>query len=153
LITGGGARALPLEQVNNGTTIDVGRLYLAAMVPVPVPGLSNGAAMLWNARAKESSMPSPGSITAYAVNIIFRPPTVSLINPTSARVGQSVTIIGENFVKNMKVRFGSVDVAASPSTVYQVSAQIPQGVSPGSYNVAVVAGDVVSAPLSFTVSP
>lgn len=60
-ITGGGARG---QVASPG--MDRGQL-LTATVPVMTRGVASG----WEARSKEHATPSPGTVTAYAISLIF----------------------------------------------------------------------------------
>jgi hypothetical protein len=110
----------------------------------------------WQASAAKGgarSDVSNSTLTSYAMNVLFYPPKLVSINPQQAASGATVTITGENFVSNMKVRFGATDVAATVSSVYVATVLVPGGLAAGDTPVQLLAGDVPSDPYQFTVLP
>jgi IPT/TIG domain-containing protein len=128
-------------------------LYLMGMLPLMQAGAGYYPATQWQASAKGGV--SKGTVTSYAINILFRPPKLFPINPPQAAPGATVTIKGENFVRNMKVRFGTIDVPATVSSVYEATATVPTVLTAGDTPIQLLAGDYSSEGYSnrFTVLP
>ena len=91
-----------------------------------------------------------------ANQIATLPPTITSINPTSAAVGQPVTITGSNFdsvnTGNNVLMFNGVratQITVSSGT--QITAVVPPGATTGP--VTVTTGGLPSNPVSFTVVP
>jgi hypothetical protein len=150
LITGGGGRVIRSRQ----SKVKVPS-YLTGMLPLFQAGASTQPATQWqvSARGAEGSDLSNTTLTSYALNILFQPPKIVSINPQQAAPGATVSITGENFVSNMKVRFGTTDVPATVSSVYDATAIVPSGFAAGNIPVQLLAGDVPSDSYQFTVLP
>jgi hypothetical protein len=144
LITGGGGQAVPQKQIT-------GKMYLTGMLPVTSSSVANAPANQWQANANGGT--SPGTVTSYAINVLFKPPRLTCTNLSSAAPGATITINGQDFVRNMKVRFGATDVPATISTVLQATATVPTGLSAGTTQISVVVGDVATSSCPFTVLP
>jgi hypothetical protein len=148
LITGGGGRVIRSRQ-------SIDPLYLIGMLPIMPAGVGTYPATQWQASAKGGARSdlSNSTLTSFAMNVLFQPPKFASINPQQAASGATVTITGENFVTNMKVRFGSTDVAATVSSVNDATVIVPSGLAAGDTPVQLLAGDIPSAPYQFTVLP
>jgi hypothetical protein len=87
IVTGGGARAVPSDP--NGS----GQLLTGTF-----PEFSaTGAVVGWHAKSKDHMVASPGTVTAYAINVTFPPPVVTSISKPNGQPGDPITIIGAGF--------------------------------------------------------
>ena len=129
----------------------VGKMYLTGILPVTSSSVANAPANQWQANANGGT--SLGTMTSYAINVLFKPPTLTCTNLSPAAPGATITINGGDFVRNMKVRFGTTDVPATISTVLQATVTVPTDLSPGATQISAVVGDVATSSCPFTVLP
>ena len=77
-------------------------------------------------------------------------PNISSVSPTSAAVGDAITISGTNFGSAPSVTVGGTSAPVSTSTETSITAEVPQ-VSAGDQDVVVTAGGQASNAVSITV--
>lgn len=122
------------------------------MLPVTATGSVDNSAVQWLASAKCNGNAGTGSVTAYAINVLFKPPILNSLSAQQARVGDILTVVGDNFVHTMRVRFGMIEASATVAAVDTASTMVPQGLS-GPVQVSVLVGDVASSPVTLNVIP
>jgi hypothetical protein len=85
--------------------------------------------------------------------VLFRAPTISSFTPTSAHVGDFITITGANFnTSGTGVKFhGITATSVNVLTSTTISAQVPAGATSGAIQVFNAAGSAVKP--GFTVLP
>src|SRR6185295_18054591 len=144
-ITGCGGKAEPLQAlVFDPTTNDAtppGQL-LTEVFPVTPTGAQNVPATGCEAPSKDHFAAADGTVTAYAINVLFEPPGFKSYNPHDGRVGTPITLLGDHFPNGMKLRFfGAVDVPVNSGySVSSATAFVP-GLPPGPYRLKLVFGD------------
>lgn len=126
----------------NGTTAAVTATNFNQLTVVVPNGATSGAI----------SVQSNDGIGSTVTNF-FLPPTISNISPTSAAVGATVTITGQNFTNATSVQFNGID-AASFTVVgnTQINAVVPNGPTSGPITVVTPGGSVQSS-LNFFGAP
>lgn len=90
-------------------------------------------------------------VTEFPFRVTLKPPSVSISYPETANIGESVTILGENFYEPLEVLFfdsiaGNILFSAEDSIVVEV----PQGVTKGRINVKANGGSALTPTLFFT---
>ena len=86
-----------------------------------------------------------GSCTAELTNtetvLIFTTPTVTNINPTTANVGDSITITGGQFAEVSSVAFNGTAAGFRVVSLTQIKAAVPAGVTTGKITVTTECGN------------
>jgi IPT/TIG domain len=145
LISGCGARVEPPPgPAPAGGPID--RQMLTAIFPNTSP---NGVASGCQAKASDNGAPAPGSVSAYAINLLLDRDELGTVYPNNGSVGTVVTIEGARLSSDMKVQFvsqsnnNSAIVSASllPDSVHRATMIVPN-LPPGSYTLNVLQADV-----------
>ncbi|MFZ9693822.1 MAG: IPT/TIG domain-containing protein [Candidatus Nanopelagicales bacterium] len=92
----------------------------AGQITLKVPtGALSGPIMLTN---------SIGSVISVdSINIVVPPPTISRFSPTSARVGNVVTITGNNFIDVQSVKLGSISASFTVVSATTIRFTVPVG--------------------------
>ncbi len=133
-----GATAVSFGGVNAISYIVSSGTYLTAKVPV-------------GAKTGTVAVVSPaGNLTS--INQQFKMiPTITIISPSSGRVGTAVSINGTGLTQTTKVTFGSVNASFTVKSDSSVSVTVPAGAKTGKITVTTVGGTAISA--TFTVMP
>ena len=92
--------------------------------------------------------------TGPCISAVVSTPGISSFSPTSAQVGQPVTITGTNFASNATVTVGGffAAIVGTPTTT-SLTFTVPNSVTAGPRNVVVSVSGTPSAGVSFTVDP
>jgi YD repeat-containing protein len=80
-------------------------------------------------------------------------PAITSFSPTSAGVGQSVTINGTNFGGSGTVKFGTVTASPTSWSATSIATPVPPGTPTGTVSVTVASGGQTSLGANFTVKP
>lgn len=114
----------------NGTAAITFIVVSATSISVVVPtGASTGLVAVTNGLGTNSS--------AKALNINYPSPSISSFSPSSASVGDTVTITGKNFTGATVVRFNGVAaVTFSVVSATTITAVVPAGATSGKITVA-----------------
>ena len=92
------------------------------------------------------------SLSAFGATQVTPQPAISMVNPASGQVGNTVTITGSNFAVGATVTVGGTNaIVTGPITSTSLQIVIPS-VSAGSQNIVVNVNGVISAPVVFSVS-
>jgi hypothetical protein len=150
LVTGGGARAVPTTMISGTKITYVGNLFLTATVPVVPAAAPASAATGWQVKTNSYGTQAVGTVTAYALNILFNPPVLQTVSPLHATPGTAVNVAGQHFAPNMKIRFGTLVVPLANLSIESATAVVPAGIS-GTVQVVLLTGDVESNAQSFTI--
>jgi uncharacterized repeat protein (TIGR03803 family) len=79
-------------------------------------------------------------------------PVITMIAPTSGKVGTTVTITGTGLIQTSKMTFGGVSAPGFTKTDRQVTATVPTGGKTGKIGITTPGGKTMSA-ATFTVTP
>lgn len=78
-------------------------------------------------------------------------PKITSITPTTGKVGDTVTIIGENLVGNTKVVFNTTNAVPVTNTANKITVTVPPGATDGKIKITTNNGSVLSSN-NFTIS-
>jgi hypothetical protein len=93
-----------------------------------------------------------GTITSVGPFTVTLPPTISSFTPTSAPVGATVSITGNNFTGATSVKFNGSAASYTVNSATSVTTAVPTGATSGPISVTTAAGTATSAG-SFNVIP
>lgn len=78
-------------------------------------------------------------------DVLPSPPTISSINPTSGKAGDSIVITGTGFTNVSSVTFNGAGASFVVDSVSQITATVPQGASSGPLVVTTAGGDATAS--------
>lgn len=87
---------------------------------------------------------TPSGMAAVGTIAIIPAPTVTSFAPTTAAIGGSVTIAGDNFIAPLQVLIGAVETTITANTATSIAITVPASASTGKITVNAAGGQVIT---------
>ena len=153
---GGTANSGTLYQVTTGGALSQIMTFDASTIgasPEAVPlQAADGTLYITNNGGTVSNNKYQGAVVQVANGLTAPMPVIMNFSPTSAKVGQKVTISGGHFVGTTRVTFNGKSATFTVKSTNTVTATVPTGATSGPITVTNAGGSTTST-ASFTVAP